>query len=136
MSVNHFLRLMPQIDRRYLDEAYRVTAGRTTDKTKRGVIVKKVTKIAAAAALCVGVVAGGTAMIWKLNSGGKPDVSPNPHGSGYVGNAPETVKFHAKLTTQPAQPDTQDVTWAAINAARLPGLMRTLITRSTNRICS
>lgn len=121
MSVKKFLRMMPQIDRRYLDEAYRVTAGRTTTK-ERGGIVKKVTKIAVAAALCVGVIAGGAALIWKLNSGGKPDVSPNPHGSGYVGNAPETVKFHAKLTKQPAEPSTQDVTWAAINAARLPGL--------------
>ena len=121
MSVKQFLRMMPQIDRRYLDEAYRITAGRTTAK-ERGGIMKKAAKIAVAAALCVGVIAGGTALIWKLNSGGKPDVSPNPHGSGYVGNAPETVKFHAKLTKQPAEPSTQDVTWAAINAARLPGL--------------
>ena len=95
MSVKQFLRMMPQIDRRYLDEAYRVTAGRTTAK-ERGGIVKKVTKIAVAAAVCVGVIAGGAALIYKLNN--RLDVSPNPHGSGYVGNAPETVKFRAALT--------------------------------------
>jgi hypothetical protein len=96
VSVKQFLRMMPQIDRKYLDEAYRVTAGRTTDKTKRGVIVKKVTKIAVAAALCVGVIAGGAALIYKLNK--RLAVSPNPHGSGNIGNALETPKFRAVLT--------------------------------------
>ena len=99
MSVRDFLRMMPQIDRKYLDEAYRITAGRPAKK--RGDIMKKTAKIALVTAACAAVIGGGAAVIYKLNH--RVDVSPNKHGSGYVGNAPETVKFHAELPAVTAE---------------------------------
>ena len=121
MSVKQFLRMMPQIDRRYLDEAYRVTADsqNSTTSKKRSGIMKKVTKIAVAAALCAAAVIGAAAVISRMKDG--LDVSRNPHGSGYAGNALDTPKFRAELpavqTTAPAR--IGDMSYAPISAARM-----------------
>ena len=121
MSVKEFLRMMPQIDRKYLDEAYRITAGRPAKK--RGDIMKKTAKIAIAAAMCIAVIGGGAAVIYKLNH--RVDVSPNKHGSGYVGNAPETEKFRATLPeVRATAPDAvPDMSYAPLGSARLQNQM-------------